>query len=278
MKKAISRLILFIFMIAACAGCSSPFFFHPQKEFVLNPNLSGTWYYDVFFSAQDGVTLHGWLIKSASLKPKGTVLFLHGYSRNISSQVNRVLWLAEQGYDVFAFDYRGYGRSEGVPTVEGVHLDTQAALRAVFRLEGEDGRVFVLGQSLGGAIAVYSVANSPYKNRVKGLIIDCAFSSYRTIASEKITQMLITWPLKYLSGLVDDSYSPVKWISKVSPVPVVIIHGDMDTSVPLRHGFSLYRAASEPKELWIAEGKEHVRSLTDEGLKKRLLNFLENAK
>lgn len=275
MKKAFFFIILIFASVVS--GCTSPFF-DPQKEYVLNPKASAAGHKDVFFTAKDGVRLHGWYV-AASNEKKGTVLFLHGYSRNISIEISKVLWLASEGYDVFAFDYRGYGKSDGIPTIAGVHLDTQAALDTIFKIEGaRTDRVFVLGQSLGGAIAIYSVANSPHKDRIKALIIDCAFSSYRDIAREQIRRLIVTWPLGYLSEFIEDDFSPVRWIGQISPVPVVIIHGDMDEAIPIRHGLSLYRAALEPKEFWIAEGKGHVRAFTDADIKSRLVAFLGEIK
>lgn len=274
MKKAA---FLLISMLLLAQGCTN-LFFNPQKEFAANPTVSANEYKNVYFMSSDGVRLHGWFIKAKAGK-KGTVIFLHGYSQNISIQIDKVLWLTSEGYDVFAFDYRGYGRSNGTPSLEGVHKDTNAAFKTIFDMAGtKGGKVFVLGQSLGGAIAVYSVANSPYKDRIKGLIIDCAFSSYRQIAKDKISQLPVSWPLIYLSALVEDDFSPEKWVDKIGDIPVVIIHGDKDEAVPLKHAFRLFEAADEPKELWIVKGKGHVLSFTDESIKKRLVAFLTAAR
>ena len=81
----------------------------------------------------DGLKLHGWHLKAKD-KSRGTILQLHGNAENISTHVNSVLWLALEGYDVFNFDYRGYGKSEGSPTLDGVHIDARAALETVLKL------------------------------------------------------------------------------------------------------------------------------------------------
>lgn len=271
MKKTAFIILCSFFSLSQ--GCASFFFFDPRKEFVSNPAVAANGYRDVFFRTSDNVRLNGWFMNSRTAR-KGTIIYLHGYSQNISSQADKVLWLTGEGYDVFAFDYRGYGRSEGSPTIEGVHKDTQAAFETVFKEVGPDEKVFVLGQSLGGAIAVYSVASSLYKERLSGLIIDCAFSSYRQIAADKISELPVFWRLGYFSGFITDEFSPVRWIDKVGNLPVVIIHAGMDEVIPVRHAFKLFSAASEPKELWIAEGKGHVLSFTDEGIKRRLVDFL----
>src|SRR3972149_8064441 len=165
--KNLSRLLLLLLLMTA-TGCSS-LFFYPQKAHFDNPALKSVSYEDVYFMTSDGLRLHGWYLKTKD-KSRGTILQLHGNAENISSHVNSVLWLALEGYDVFSFDYRGYGKSQGSPTLDGVHIDARAALETVLKLPDiNKERIFVLGQSLGGAIAVYTVANSPYKNRVKGV-------------------------------------------------------------------------------------------------------------
>ena len=156
-------------------------FFHPSRNPIENPGLAGISREDVFFPSTDGVKLHGWVLRPSG-PVKGALLFLHGNAENLSTQVNAVLWLVKEGYIVFAFDYRGYGKSEGTPDIPGVNRDGIAALDQFFRIGGVDaGRVAVFGQSLGGAVAVYAVANSPRKGDVKALIVDGAFAGYRRI-------------------------------------------------------------------------------------------------
>ena len=272
--KNLSRLLLLVLLISA-TGCSS-LFFYPQKAHFDNPALKSVSYEDVYFMTSDGLRLHGWYLKAKD-KSRGTILQLHGNAENISSHVNSVLWLTLEGYDVFTFDYRGYGRSEGSPTQDGVHRDAQAALETVLTLPDiNKERLFVLGQSLGGAIAVYAVANSEHKNRVKALILDSAFSSYRDIAREKLARFLLTWPFQYpLSLLFSDYYSPVKWIRTVHPLPVLIIQGDQDRIVPVHHASILYRTALDPKELWVVNGVGHIQAFSVKDIRNKFLEYLE---
>ena len=275
--KNLSRLLLLLLLMTA-TGCSS-LFFYPQKAYFDNPALKSVSYEDVYFMTSDGLRLHGWYLKAKD-KSRGTVLQLHGNAENISSHVNSVLWLTLEGYDVFTFDYRGYGRSGGSPTQDGVHRDAQSALETVLTLPDiNKERLFVLGQSLGGAIAVYAVANSQHKNHVKALILDSAFSSYRDIAREKLSQFILTWPFQYpLSLLFNDDYSPVKWIKTVHPLPVLIIQGDQDTIVPVHHASILYGTALDPKELWVVNGVGHIQAFSVKDIRKRSLEYLEGIK
>jgi len=253
------------------------FFFKHTKQFSDKPHVQQYSPQDVWFKSADGLRLHGWYFRAK--EEKGTILICHGYFENISVHAEHDLWLIDAGYNLFIFDYRGYGRSEGTPDIDGVHLDTEAALEAL-ALElpraKQDG-IIVFGESLGGAIAVYTVAKSHYMDRVKALVLDSTFSSYREIVREMIAGSIIGWPFQYpLSFLVSDDYSPVKFIKNVSPVLVVIIHGTNDKSAAIHHGRALYEAALPPKAFWVSRTSGHVVAHVDEKIKEKLLAFFES--
>jgi fermentation-respiration switch protein FrsA (DUF1100 family) len=230
---------------------------------------------NIFFKTPEGLTLHGWFLRTHA-KAQGSILVLHGNAENLSTHVNSVLWLVDKGFNIFIFDYQGYGRSQGEPTIAGVHRDAEAALETLLSMPQVDKeQIIVLGQSIGGAIAVYTVANTPYKDRIAALVIDSAFSSYRRIAREKLAQVFITWPFQYpLSLFFNDDYSPVKWIKKVAPVPLLIIHGEQDPVVPGHHGQMLYDTALQPKDFWKTTVPGHVSSFADEGVREKLVGYL----
>jgi uncharacterized protein len=265
---------LFSLFLLLFAGCSS-LFFYPQKQEKDNPIAHLFSPEDIYFKTPDGITLHGWLFE-AKPQAMGTILILHGNAENLSTHVNSVLWLVKEGFNVFIFDYRGYGRSEGKPSLKGVHMDAEEALKTALNLpQVKGGRVVVLGQSIGGAIAIYTVANFQYKDRIAALVIDSAFSSYRLIAREKLGQFFLTWPFQYpLSLLFNDDYSPLKWIHAVAPVPVLIIHGINDPVVPTHHGFLLYEAALMPKDYWETSTPGHIMAFADKDVRIKLARYL----
>jgi len=274
-----SRLFLFAALTFALTGCES-LFFYPQRPLRPNPHLAKVRHAEVGLTTADGLHLHGWrLLPPAEEPPRATILFFHGNAENISTHVNSVLWLALAGYQVVLFDYRGYGRSEGKPTLAGVHQDGEAALAWVRTLDGVDpARLVVYGQSIGGAIATYAVACTPATERVRALIVESCFASYRDIFRQKLAHFFLTWPLQYpLSLPIRDDLSPERWIDRVSPTPLLLVHGDHDSIIPVAESRRLFARAREPKALWIAPGAGHIGAFADPVLRQRLLVFLATA-
>jgi fermentation-respiration switch protein FrsA (DUF1100 family) len=266
--------LLLIIVASVASGCTY-LFFKPSKEFVTSPEVRKYSPLDVYFKSSDGLTLHGWYFRAR--EERGTILICHGNVENLSTHAKLDLWLIDGGYNVFIFDYRGYGRSEGAPDVQGINGDAEAALETLlFTLPREKhDAITVFGKSLGGAVAVYMTAHSPFKDQVKTLILDSVFSSYRMIAREKVAESVIGWPFQYpLSFLVNDDYSPVKFIRNIAPIPIVIIHGNHDEVVPEHHGRILYDAALQPKEFWELTIPGHVMAQVDENTRGKILNYL----
>lgn len=258
------RAVLALFVVAATAGCTD-LFFHPSRTLPGSPGDLGLAYRDVWFEAADGTTLHGWFLPARG-EPKGLLLHLHGNAGNIGSHLGFVAWLPAEGISVLTFDYRGYGRSGGAPSLSGVHLDAEAALAQALTVqtaEGLAGRpVGVLGQSLGGSVAVTALARSDLKECFRLLVIDGAFSGYRQIVRDKLAEFWLTWPLKeLLSAGIEEGYDPVDAIAALAPLPLIILHGDVDPVVPITHGKALYDAAKEPKQFWVVRGGGHLDAL-----------------
>jgi uncharacterized protein len=268
------RLIYFLLFITFLSGCTN-LFFQPDRVLYLEPNRIRLPYQGVHFPTSDGLMLHGWFLPAKEVA-KGTVLFLHGNGQNISTHFLNVAWLPAEGFNVLALDYRGYGASEGTPSITGVQLDIDAAMRHLLAHKGVDpNRIVILGQSLGGALAIYYAAHSTYRTNIRAVVIDSAFFDYRQIAREKLASSFITWPFQWLPWLtVNDDYSPADSVAAISPLPLLLIQGDRDAVVPLHHSQQLYERAKEPKERWVVPGAGHIQSLENEDVRKRLLGYL----
>jgi fermentation-respiration switch protein FrsA (DUF1100 family) len=250
-------------------------FFQPHRIQVLTPDKLGLAYEEVRFRTRDGLELYGWFLP-AKRTPLGTVLQLHGNAENISTHFTSLAWMPERGFNVFTFDYRGYGASEGEATLEGVQIDIDAAMRALLaRGDIDKDRVVMYGQSLGGALAAYYVAHSPYRDRLRALVVESAFSGYVDIVREKLADHWFTWPFQWLPQFtVDDRFSPLPTMAKISPLPLLVLHGDQDAVVPVQDGKRLYDAALEPKQLWIVPGAGHIQTMRNPAERDRLVAYL----
>jgi len=263
--------VIAAFALAACTGV----FFQPHRHRVTAPSELGLAYQEVTFKTRDGLELLGWLLPAKG-PALGTVLQLHGNAENISTHFASLAWMPERGFNVFIFDYRGYGASEGTPSLEGAQLDIDAAMQTLLaRADIDKDRIVVYGQSLGGALGAYYVAHSTYRGRIRALVIESAFSGYVEIAREKFADHWITWPFQWLPYLtVDDRFSPLPVMAQISPIPLLVLHGDQDRVVPAQHGMRLYEAALEPKQLWIVPGAGHIQTMRDPAQRDRLVAYL----
>jgi|APTNR8051073442_1049403.scaffolds.fasta_scaffold02087_7 hypothetical protein len=264
-----------ILLVLSVGGCTS-LFFHPSPDMVRTPDHVGLDYRKVWFRSDDDTLLHGWFLPSQKQPATATVVFLHGNAENISTHLGHVWWLPSEGFNLFLFDYRGFGLSKGNPTLDGVHRDARAALDAASHLDGVDReRMIVLGHSLGGSIATVAALQWREQNRLRALIIEGAFAGYRRIAREKLAQVWLTWPLQVpLSITIDDTYRPIDAIAGFSPVPVLVIHGSEDSVVSPAHGRDLYDAAREPKDLWLVRGAGHFDVFSDPVVRRRLVDYM----
>lgn len=244
-------------------------FFHPDATTYTLPAQFGLRAQAVSIDGPQGSTLHGWWLPAEGT-PKGTVLHLHGNAGNISTHLPMVAWLPHAGFNLLTFDYRGFGRSSGEPTLNGIVDDAQAALQWLRQQPGVDAqRLIVLGQSLGGATASRLVARDPAG--VKLLVLDCAFSSYRGIALDAVRG---TWLASFapaaVRALPDAAHDPLTAIQQLR-VPLFVMHSSDDAVVPMAHGRALYAAAPEPKQWLEVQYTQHVDGLMHEPIRRQVL-------
>jgi len=248
------KCIPFIFILGL-TGCTA-LFFQPLEKHYYSPSDLGLESQDVYFSSIDGTRLHGWWLP-ASGKAKGSVLFLHGNAENISTHIGSIMFLPKQGLNVFLFDYRGYGRSEGTAYLEGLLMDVEAGLDQLFLYDNTN-NLAVFGQSLGAALAILVVADSHHKNEIGVLVADSSFTSFREITQEKLSNHWLTWLFQWpLAMTVVDEYRPIDEISKIYPTAVILVHSETDQVIPFHHSEDLYNTAREPKNLWVAKNSSH---------------------
>lgn len=234
-------------VIVASWACSLErrFIFYPDKVVDLTPGRLGMKYEEVYFRTDDGLRLHGWFVPAEGAG--ATLVWFHGNAGNISHRVDNLkLFHDRLQVNVFLFDYREYGKSEGVVSEEGTYRDGEAALRYLAgRTDVDPRRIVLFGQSLGTAVAVELAA----RGARHPLILEAPFTSIVDMARR-------AFPFLPVSLLVRTRYDSIAKIERVA-APVLILHGDRDEMIPYRQGLRLFEAAKEPKEFFTIVGARH---------------------
>ncbi len=255
------RLIVYPAMIlmAKLIGCNH-LFYHPDARTYTTRSQLASASHEVFFRSGDGTRLHGWFLESLTPgDPVGTVVHFHGNAQNLTSHVRAVDWLTARGFNVFVFDYRGYGKSDGKPDREGIHRDSVAALQYVRGRDGVDAtRIVVLGQSLGGACGRAALGEGS-RDGVRAVAVDSTFLWYRDVANDTLGGTVFTYPFAWL--LISNEHSPGQSIDRLGSIPVLVLHGSGDQVVSVDNGRAVHDAVVGPKRLEIVEGAEHLRVL-----------------
>lgn len=242
------------------AGCSNVFY-QPSPIMYVNPKKLKLTYEDLYFKSKDGTELNAWFFKAKTDKPKGTVVQFHGNAQNISAHFLSLVWVIEQGYNLFTFDYRGYAISEGKPSQAGIYLDALAALEKAEELHNAHGggKFIVYGQSTGGAIALRAVPDYKNYENISLVVMDSAFSSYQDIAYDKLKSSWLLFPISPLAYvLVSDKYAADKVFNKITR-PTLVIVGMQDRVVPPKFGKKIYKKiSSNEKWLWKMPEGTHI--------------------
>jgi fermentation-respiration switch protein FrsA (DUF1100 family) len=209
---------------------------------------------DVQLTAADGVRLHGWYCTprigraGGALEPvetRTTLLYLHGNGGNISHRYDFLNELVRLPLNVLIIDYRGYGKSEGRPSEEGLYMDARAAWdhltteRAI-----PAASIVIFGESLGGAVAI------DLATRVEacGLIVQSSFTSIADMAGE-----VLPFVPRFVIRTKMDSLSKIASVSS----PKLFIHSEADEVIPYRLGRRLFDAARPPKQFYEVKGASH---------------------
>jgi len=253
MKRHISSWSLLILLQLLLQTALQAYFYYPDSRDYGNPSQFGYQYDEVSFESIDGTTLLGWQIKTTAKQREGVIIHFHGNAQNMSSHFRGVVWLCDQGYDVFTFDYRGYGKSSGRPERIGVYEDCVSAIRNAQRLYPEEQTFIVYGQSLGAANAIAVMGGEDFKH-IKAIIAEAPFYSYRSIARDKVN--LLIDPL--VGFVISNEKSPDDAIANIAPTPLLLIHGTADQVVPLKHSEKLFQKAKAPKFLWKVPNARHL--------------------
>ncbi|MDY7030336.1 MAG: alpha/beta hydrolase [Thermodesulfobacteriota bacterium] len=223
----------------------------------------------------DGIRIVGevYLPDRSSEKIYPAVCLCHGVPARVKDPTDRGYQLlaenfCEEGFAVLIFNFRGAGESEGNFDILGWTRDLNAMLDFFSNFPGVDkSRISLMGFSGGAAVCVYVTA---HESKISSLVTCACPSEFSLIAQPERVNLFIEqartvgiirdtdYPPsleEWLNGF--EEVSPIRWIDRISPRPMLIIHGTNDDTIDVSHAWRLYEKANEPKEISIIEGAEH---------------------
>lgn len=229
---------------------------YPEGLWNLQQQLGAS---DVWIETRDGVRLHAWWIPREGAR--WVTLFLHGNAGNLTHRVLAIREITAAGSSILIPDYRGYGKSAGRPTEEGLYIDSEAAFTHLLGMGYRAEQIILHGESLGTAVAIDLAARRP----CAALVLEAPFTSASDVAGTKLPLIGATLVHSY------NSVSKIRWIH----APKLFIQGDRDEVLAPRLGQALYAAAQGPKSFWVVEGAGHndIREAAGVRYREHLENF-----
>jgi len=258
-------------MLAALLGLTAPAcmppswgaaaLLHPQRHVTdKQPRLP----FETFAWQGAGVELIGWWFHAPSVRPRGTVVYLHGVSDNRGSSAGIAEHFVPQGFDVVAYDSRAHGESGGAACTYG-YYEKQDLARVLDHLTRAP--IVVMGTSMGGAVALQAAGMD---RRISAVVSIAAFADLRTAALERAPFFASQNNLSEAFRRAEaeghfrvDEASPVL-AAPLIRVPVLLIHGDHDAETPYAHALRILAALHEPKHLLTVVGGGHRGGLSPE--------------
>ncbi|MCC7408504.1 MAG: alpha/beta hydrolase [Phycisphaeraceae bacterium] len=271
------RAVLIAWVVAVIVACTfeNKFIYfptpYPEGDWALaqGDKVGPPFVYDVEMLTTDGVKIHGWYCapepwsRGKPREDRPVILLLHGNAGNVTHRYEWADDLVRLPADVFMLDYRGYGKSQGSPDEAGVYLDSQTAWKFLTEDRQIDPRrIILLGESLGGAVAV------DLASRVQpgGLVIQSSFTSIHDV---------VRWHYRWIPPfLIRTKMDSLSKLAKVH-CPVLVIHGQDDEVISYDMGQRLFNAAHEPKTLYSVEGGDHGNLVMGERYVPTLREFLD---
>jgi fermentation-respiration switch protein FrsA (DUF1100 family) len=222
---------------------------------------------EVSFHTADDLELRGWFVPPEGSVDGAIIIFVHGLGSNREDLLEQAGMLHEYGYGALLFDLRNHGESEGSVTTLG-YLEADDVRAAVdyllTRPDVNPQRIGLMGMSMGGATVLRAAARIP---KIRAVVAEAAYTSIEDNLEHGVRALtglppfpfapLVAWFGELESGLDIRLVRPVDDVGEIAPRPLLLVHGDQDTLVPLENGEALYEAAGEPKQLYIVSGAGH---------------------
>ena len=222
--------------------------FFPGRDMAINPSVIGLSWEDVYYKTRDNIMLNAWFFRNPHAK--STIIFAHGNAGNMSDRLFKVKFFYDLGLNVFIFDYRGYGKSQGKPSEAGIYLDAQGAYDYLqSRGDVNMKNIILYGASIGGVVVIDLAT---HRNAAL-LVVESSITNAHDMA-----RIFYPFVPSFFLSLKFDSIGKVRKLK----VPKLFIHSPDDEVVPYWVGQKLFEAAAEPKEFLKVHGGHNDGSIT----------------
>ncbi|WP_026463942.1 alpha/beta hydrolase [Adhaeribacter aquaticus] len=272
--KILGAVVLLLIVFAFGAG----FYFYqtnPMVKAIVNNDESKLYYFPVkemesmkemkyienVLRVEDSLNIYTYHFIPPTKELKGDIFFIHGAGGNVSRYRHLIKPLLENGFRVYAVDWRGYGNSSGKPNYKGVLKDTETAFADFRKRTLQDSlKTIVYGMSLGGQLAVKITKDN--QSEIDALVLDGSIQSAQQLAIDYAPVQFLKEKAKKNPADFNQDYVAIRDIQDIYNTPKLIIHSQSDHDVSFKQGENLFKAAKAPKEFWITK-TEHIMTLKD---------------
>jgi fermentation-respiration switch protein FrsA (DUF1100 family) len=209
--------------------------------------VSGIERQECFFKNKNGAELSGWLFSQPN--SSRTILLSHGNGGNVTSYLDLVELLLSTGASVFIYDYEGYGKSTGHPSLSGICRDGVSAYDYLHKQRGvAKEQIIAYGQSLGTGVACFIAR----QRQCAGIVLQSGYASLARIGDE-MCPLFSLYPgwLQFNQRLDNLAY-----LQRPHP-PLLLLHGMKDAVIPASHSEDLYKYSLGPKTFTCLPHADH---------------------
>ena len=227
--------VLYIGLIALMTIFQRQLLYLPDKNLGTPEQYGLSGFSEEFIKTPDGISIQTWYKTAQKNMP--TILYFHGNASHMGNRAGIYSALAGKGFGVMAISYRGYGKSEGAPSEQGLYTDGRAAISFLTNTKKIPlGNIIIYGESLGTGVTTQMAT----EYEVGAIALQAPYTSI----SGRAAEIYFFLPVKLV---MFDHFNSLSRISKIKS-PLLILHGELDDTIPIRHGKAIFAAANQPKE------------------------------